>query len=196
MPLWGATDSDESKPKFLTDEQKKLVYATKSGWVLENGALTGNDNANADPEILVAIGELATSIGSADITEIEFISTAFDVSAGGQIQVRARFNEEVDVDTSGGVPFLAITNGNQGTGSGRGPHNAAYSSGTGTNELVFAITIGAAAGSIAADDVLVVGANAINLNSGTIKDAGTSTNSTITNVEAIGTAAGSITAVA
>jgi len=196
MPLWGATDSDESKPKFLTDEQKKLVYATKSGWVLENGALTGNDNPNADPEILVAIGELATSIGSADITEIEFISTAFDVSAGGTIQVRARFNEEVDVDTSGGVPFLAITNGNQGTGSGRGPHNAAYSSGTGTNELVFAITIGAAAGSIAADDVLVVGANAINLNSGTIKDAGTSTNSTITNVEAIGTAAGSITAVA
>ena len=127
MPLWGATDSDESKPKFLTDEQKKLVYATKSGWVLENGALTGNDNPNADPEILVAIGELATSIGSADITEIEFISTAFDVSAGGTIQVRARFNEEVDVDTSGGVPFLAITNGNQGTGSGRGPHNAAYS---------------------------------------------------------------------
>ena len=196
MPLWGATDSDESKPKFLTDEQKKLVYATKSGWVLENGALTGNDNPNADPEILVALGELATSIGSADITEIEFISTAFDVSAGGTIQVRARFNEEVDVDTSGGVPFLAITNGNQGTGSGRGPHNAAYSSGTGTNELVFAITIGAAAGSIAADDVLVVGANAINLNSGTIKDAGTSTNATITNVEAIGTAAGSITAVA
>ena len=196
MPLWGATDSDESKPKFLTDEQKKLVYATKSGWVLENGALTGNDNANADPEILVAIGELATSIGSADITEIEFISTAFDVSAGGTIQVRARFNEEVDVDTSGGVPFLAITNGNQGTGSGRGPHNAPYSSGTGTNELVFAITIGAAAGSIAADDVLVVGANAINLNSGTIKDAGTSTNSKITNVASIGTAAGSITAVA
>ena len=196
MPLWGATDSDESKPKFLTDEQKKLVYATKSGWVLENGALTGNDNANADPEILVAIGELATSIGSADITEIEFISTAFDVSAGGTIQVRARFNEEVDVDTSGGVPFLAITNGNQGTGSGRGPHNAPYSSGTGTNELVFAITIGAAAGSIAADDVLVVGANAINLNSGTIKDAGTSTNSTITNVASIGTAAGTITVVA
>ena len=196
MPLWGATDSDESKPKFLTDEQKKLVYATKSGWVLENGALTGNDNPNADPEILVAIGELATSIGSADITEIEFISTAFDVSAGGTIQVRARFNEEVDVDTSGGVPFLAITNGNQGTGSGRGPHNAAYSSGTGTNELVFAITIGAAAGSIAADDVLVVGAIAINLHSGTIKDAGTSTVSTITNAAGVGTAAGTITVVA
>ena len=196
MPLWGATDSDESKPKFLTDEQKKQCFATKSGWVLENGALTGNDNANADPEILVAIGELATSIGAADITQIEFITTAFDKSDGGNIDVRVRFNEAVDVVTTGGTPTLAITNGNQGSGTGRGPHAAAYTSGTGTNELVFAITIGAAAGSIAADDVLVVGANAINLNSGTIKDAGTSTNSTITNVEAIGTAAGSITAVA
>ncbi len=196
MPLWGATDSDESKPKFLTDEQKKQCFATKSGWVLENGALTGNDNPNADPEILVAIGELATSIGAADITEIEFITTAFDKSDGGNIDVRVRFNEAVDVVTTGGTPTLAITNGNQGTGSGRGPHAAAYTSGTGTNELVFRITIAAGNAATNADDVLVIGANALALNSGTIKDAGKSTNSTITNVEAIGTAAGSITVVA
>ena len=201
MSLWGATDSDESKPKNLTTAEKKLVFANSSGWVLEAGSsLSGNDNTSATPEVLVAIGELTTSIGAADITEIEMITTAFSkgaAAAGSRtLSVRARFNEAVDVDTSGGTPYLALTNGNQGTGSGRGPHNAPYSSGTGTNELVFAITIGAAAGSIAADDVLVVGANAINLNSGTIKDAGTSTNSTITNVEAIGTAAGSITAVA
>ena len=196
MPLWGATDADESKPKFLTDEQKKTCFATSSGWVLENGALTGNDNPNADPEILVAIGDLTTSLGSADITEIEFISTAFDQSAGGQIQVRVRFNEAVDVNVSGGTPSLAITNGNQGTGSGRGPHAAAYASGTGTNELVFSITIAAGQTTIVEDDVLVIGANALALNSGTIKDAGKSTNSTITNIEAIGTAAVSITAVA
>ena len=196
MPLWGATDSDESKPKFLTDEQKKQCFATKSGWVLENGALTGNDKPNADPEILVAIGELATSIGAADITEIEFITTAFDKSDGGNIDVRVRFNEAVDVVTTGGTPTLAITNGNQGTGSGRGPHAAAYTSGTGTNELVFRITIAAGNAATNADDVLVIGANALALNSGTIKDAGKSTNSTITNIEAIGTAAGSITVVA
>ena len=47
-----------------------------------------------------------------------------------------------------------------------------------------------------ADDVLVIGANALALNSGTIKDAGKSTNSTITNIASIGTAAGSITVVA
>ena len=196
MPLWGATDADESKPKFLTDEQKKTCFATSSGWVLENGALTGNDNPNAAPEILVAIGDLTTSIGSADITEIEFITTAFDKSDGGNIDVRVRFNEAVDVDTSGGTPSLAITNGNQGTGSGRGPHAAAYSSGTGTNEIVFRITIAAGNAATNEDDVLVIGANAISLNSGTIKDAGTTTNSTITNIEAIGTAAGSITVAA
>ena len=196
MPLWGATDSDESKPKFLTDEQKKLVYATKSGWVLENGALTGNDNANADPEILVAIGELATSIGSADITEIEWITTTFDQSAGGLLQVRVRFNEEVDVVTTGGTPTLSVTNGNQGSGTGRGPHALAYASGTGSNELIFQLTIGAGQTVVVEDDVLVIGANVLALNSGTIKDKGTSTNSTITNVEAIGTAAGTVTAVA
>ena len=196
MPLWGATDSDESKPKFLTDEQKKLVYATKSCWVLENGALTGNDNANADPEILVAIGELATSIGSADITEIEWITTTFDQSAGGLLQVRVRFNEEVDVVTTGGTPTLSVTNGNQGSGTGRGPHALAYASGTGSNELIFQLTIGAGQTVVVEDDVLVIGANVLALNSGTIKDKGTSTNSTITNVASIGTAAGTVTAVA
>ena len=179
MPLWGATDSDESKPKNLTTAEKKQVFANASGWVLEAGsALSGNDNTSATPEVLVAIGGLATSIGAADITEIEFITTAFSKSAAAAgsrtLSVRARFNEPVDVDTSGGTPFLAVTNGNQGSGSGRGPHNLPYASGTGTNELVFTLVIAQNNAATNANDVLVVGANAINLNSGTIKDAGTS----------------------
>ena len=79
MGLWGASDSDESKPKNLTTAEKKEVFANASGWVREAGsAASGNDNTDADPEILVAIGELAESLGAADITEIEFITTAFD----------------------------------------------------------------------------------------------------------------------
>ena len=183
MPLWGATDSDESKPKFLTDEQKKQCFATKSGWVLENGALTGNDNPNADPEILVAIGELATSIGAADINEIEFITTAFDKSDGGTLQVRVRFNEAVDVT---GTPQLTVVNDQ------RANHTLSYASGTGSNELVFSLTIAAGNAATSADDELSIGANAVALNGGTIKDAGTSTVSTITNVASIGTAAGTI----
>ena len=104
--------------------------------------------------------------------------------------------DRVDVDTSGGTPFLAVTNGNQGSGSGRGPHNLPYVSGTGTNELVFTLVIAQNNAATNANDVLVVGANAIDLNSGTIKDAGTSTNSTITNAASIGTAAGSVTVAA
>ena len=197
MSLWGATDSDESKPKNLTTAEKKLVFANSSGWVLEAGSsLSGNDNTSATPEVLVAIGELTTSIGAADITEIEWITTAFDKSDGGSLSVRARFNEAVDVDTSGGTPFLAVTNGNQGSGSGRGPHNLPYASGTGTNELVFTLAIGANNAATNASDVLSIGTNPMNLNSGTIKDAGTNTASTITSAASIGTAAGTITVAA
>ena len=197
MPLWGATDGTESKPKYLTDAEKKLVFANASGWVLEAGSeFSGNDNTEATPEVLVAIGELAESLGSADITQIEFITTAFDKSDGGNIDVRVRFNEAVDIDTSGGTPRVSITNGNEGTGTGRGPHLANYLSGTGTNEIVFRCTIAAGNAATNADDVLTIGTNATALNSGTIKDTGEGTVATITNTSAQGTAAGSITVVA
>jgi hypothetical protein len=197
MPLWGATDADESKPKHLTTAQKKEVYAAAGGWTVEAGStMTGNDNTSATPEVLVAIGALTTSLGTADITEIEWITTAADKSDGFSLSVRARFNEAVDVVTTGGTPYLAVTNGNEGSGTGRGPHNLPYASGTGSNELVFTLAIAAANAATNADDVLVIGANAIALNSGTIKDAGTSSNATITSSSAIGTAAGSITVTA
>tara|TARA_B100000161_G_scaffold231394_1_gene179075 strand:- start:151 stop:744 length:594 start_codon:yes stop_codon:yes gene_type:complete len=194
MSLWGATDADESKPKNLTTAEKKEVFANASGWVREAGSvLSGNGNTSASPEVLVALRGLAVKLGNADITEIEFITTSFDKSDGGNIDVRVRFNEPVDVNTSGGTPRVSITNGNEGAGSGRGPHLANYLSGTGTNELVFRCTIAAANAATNASDVLTIGTNALALNSGTIKDAGKSNNATITNSSAIGTAAGSIT---
>ena len=198
MPLWGATDSDESKPKNLTTAEKKEVFANASGWVREAGsALSGNDNTSADPEILVAIGELSTSIGEADITEVEMVTTTADKSDGFTISVRVRYNEAVDVVTTGGTPTLAVTNGNEGTGTGRGPHSLSYASGTGTNELVFSLAIAAANAATNADDVLTVGAQSIALNSGTIKDAsGTASDASLVISSAQGTAAGSVTVTA
>ena len=194
MSLWGATDSDESKPKNLTTAEKLEVSASAKGWVREAGSiLSGNDNASATPEVLVALRGLAVKLGAADITEFTFVTTAFDKSAGGNIDVLVRFNEAVDIT---GTPRVSITNGNQGSGSGRGPHLANYLSGTGTNEITFRCTIAAANAATNADDVLVIGTNATALNGGTIKDAGTTTVSTITNAASIGTAAGSITVVA
>ena len=194
MPLWGATDSDESKPKNLTTAEKLEVSASAKGWVREAGSiLSGNDNTSATPEVLVALRGLAVKLGAADITEITFVTTAFDKSAGGNIDVLVRFNEAVDIT---GTPRVSITNGNQGTGSGRGPHLANYLSGTGSNEITFRCTIAAANAATNADDVLSIGANAMALNGGTVKDKGTATVSTITNAAGIGTAAGTITVVA
>ena len=187
-PLWGASDSDESKPKNLTTAEKKEVFANGSGWVREAGsALSGNNNTDADPELLVAISGLAVSIGAADITEIEFITTAFDKSDGGTLQVRVRFNEAVTVT---GTPQLTVVNDTNAN------HTLSYASGSGTNELVFSLTIAAGNAATDADDVLSIGANAMALNGGTVKDTGTTTNSTITNSAAIGTAAGTITVTA
>ena len=197
MSLWGASDTDESKPKNLTTAEKKEVFASAKGWVREAGSiLSGNDNTSATPEVLVALRGLATKLGAADITEIEWITTTADKSAGFTLSARVRFNEAVDVVTTGGTPTLAVTNGNQGSGSGRGPHALAYASGTGTNELVFSLAIGAANAATNADDVLSFGANPLALNSGTIKDKGTTTNATITSAAGIGTAAGTLTVVA
>ena len=193
MSLWGATDSDESKPKNLTTAEKLEVSASAKGWTREAGSiLSGNDNTSATPEVLVALRGLAVKLGAADITEITFVTTAFDKSAGGNIDVLVRFNEAVDIT---GTPRVSITNGNQGTGTGRGPHLANYLSGTGSNEITFRCTIAAANAATNADDVLVIGANAMALNGGTVKDAGTTTVSTITNAAGIGTAAGTITVV-
>ena len=196
MSLWGATDSDESKPKNLTTAEKKQVFANSSGWVLEAGSsLSGNDNTSATPEVLVAIGGLATSIGAADVTEVEWITTAADKSAGFTLSVRVRYNEAVTVT---GSPTIAVTNGNEGSGTGRGPHTLVYASGTGTNELVFSLAIAAANAATNADDVLSIGAqNVLKPSGATIKDtAGTNSDSAVAISGAQGTAAGTLTVVA
>ena len=196
MPLWGNTDADESKPKWLTTAQKKEVYANAEGWVVEAGStMTGNDNTNADPEILVAIGGLATNIGAADVTEVEWITTAADKSDGFTLSVRVRYNEAVTVT---GSPTLAVTNGNQGSGSGRGPHTLVYASGSGSNELVFSLAIAAGNAATNEDDQLTIGAqNILKPGGATIKDtAGTASDSAVAISSDQGTAAGTITVVA
>ena len=196
MPLWGNSDADESKPKWLTDAEKKEVFANTSGWVVEAGStMTGNDNTSAAPEILVAIGNLTTNIGAADVTEVEWITTAADKSAGFTLSVRVRYNEAVTVT---GSPTLAVTNGNQGSGSGRGPHTLVYASGTGTNELVFSLAIAANNAATNANDVLVIGAqNILKPGGATMKDAtGTASDAAVAISAGQGTAAGGITVVA
>ena len=185
MSLWG----NDIKPKNLTDAEKKEVYATKQGWVREAGSiLSGNGNTSADPEVLVAISNLSANMGAANITEIEFVTTSFDKSDGGNIDVRVRFNEPVTVT---GTPQLTITNDTPSRNL-----TADYLSGSTTNELIFRETIAAANAATNAGDVLSIAANATALNGGTIKDTGEGTVATITTTSGIGTAAGTITVAA
>ena len=185
MSFWG----NDIKPKNLSDAEKKEVYATKQGWVREAGSvLSGNGNTSADPEVLVAISNLSANMGAANITQIEFVTTSFDKSDGGNIDVRVRFNEPVTVT---GTPQLTITNDTPSRNL-----TADYLSGSTTNELIFRETIAAANAATNAGDVLSIAANATALNGGTIKDTGEGTVATITNTSGIGTAAGTITVAA
>jgi hypothetical protein len=183
MALWGVSDADESKPKYLSDADKKNTIAKPEGWVLKK--TVGSRNLE---EILVATGSnLSVGIGQADITEIDWITTAFDKSEGGTLSVKVIFNENVTVT---GTPQLTVTNDTN------ADHTLSYASGSTSNELTFSLAIAAANAATSAGDVLSIGANAVSLNGGTIVDTNGGGNSTITSSGAIGTAAGTITVVA
>jgi len=196
MGLWGASDADESKPKHLTTAEKKQVYATAAGWVREgHNADQGNDNTSANPEVLVAIGDLTTSIGAADITGVELVTTAWDASAGGTFQVRVRWNEAVDVVEAGSG--LKMTLQRTPDGGSAASHTLRYASGTGTNELVLSLAI-AGGSPVAADDVFnIVAHSMVKAGATTLKDAtGTASDASVVISAAQALAAGTITATA
>lgn len=195
MGLWGATDADEAKPKHLTTAEKKQVYATTAGWVREgNNADQGNDNASANPEVLVAIGDLTVSLGAATITSCEFITTAWDASAGGTLQVRVRWNEAVDVVVGGSS--LKVNVNRTPDGGSAASHTLVYASGTGTNELVFQLAI-AGGSPVAADDSFAITEQNLAFGGGTtLKDAGTNTTSEFVITTAQSVAAGTLVATA
>jgi len=195
MGLWGASDSDESKPKHLTTAEKKQVFATTAGWVRESGnENSGNDNTSAQPEVLVAIGGLTTLLGAATITSCEFITTAWDASAGGTLQCRVRWNEAVDV-VEGGSGLKLNVNRTPDGGSAAS-HTLRYASGTATNELVFSLAI-AGGSPVAADDSFAITEQTLAVGGGTtLKDAGTNVTAERVITTAQATAGGTLVATA
>lgn len=98
MPLWGATTSDESKPKNLTAEEKSRTFATERGWEIRR--------ADGTDEVLVAIRNLAggtttsnVKLGVATISQVFF--TANEYYAGSSGLVRVVWNEKVTPTTTG-----------------------------------------------------------------------------------------------
>ena len=181
MGLWGTDHaSATNKPKFLpTDENSDYSradsYATQAGWVMKAGtSASGNSNTSADPEVLVAIGGLAgatdtTGLRAPTTTNMRFIigtSATTDLTAGSSATVEVEITWDEGV-TVAGSPTLAIANGNQGSGSGRGPYTCVY---TGTGSTANRKRFTLASQTIVANDVLTIGGANIALAGGTISD--------------------------
>ena len=184
MALWGTSpDAATNKPKYLTtdensDHNRGDSYATNSGWVMKSGTPgTGNGNADADPEILIAIGGLAgvsstTGLKAPTVTKMRFVvgnTATTDMTAGDgtqRILVEITYDEEVTVNTSGGTPTLVIANNNA-SGGGYGNHTLSYTAtGSTKNQIRFEKT----SAGLGNTDVLTIGGSNIVLNSGTIVD--------------------------
>ena len=192
MGLLGADTNDESKPKNLTAAQKKEVFANASGWVQQAGTkASGNDNASATPEVLVAIGDLATSLGQATIDAVNFSVGQTVSGAGGSVlTVEVNFNEQVTVSTAS--PLMVVANDQTGSGGSASITLTMDGSLPLTNDtLTFSTTVGNAA--VNATDVLSIGAQTINKNGGGVVDAIGGGNAVMTISAAQGTAAGTIT---
>jgi hypothetical protein len=181
MALWGNTDADEAKPKWMTSAEKADVFATSRGWVKLNG--------KGLEEVICSIGGLATALAGADINKAAFKTSSFGEGAGGNIDITLTFNEKVTV--AGGPPTITVTNSQAGSGTDA-TFTAAYQSGSGTNKLTFRKTYAAGNGGVAEDDVLSVASQNIALAGGTVKDTGTTVNSGV----AVPAGSGTLTAVA
>ncbi len=180
MSLWGtAHAAATNKPKFLPEDENSDYsradsYATQAGWVMQNGAATGNDNASADVEVLVAIGGLAgatdtTGLRAPTVTDMRFIwgtGATTDGSAGDgtqRILVEITWDEAVTV---AGSPQIVVDNGNQSSG-GYGDHTLTYTAtGSTANRKRFVAT----SRGLGNADVLTIGGTNLALNSGTISD--------------------------
>ena len=182
MSLRGdAHAASTNKPKFLPQDENSNYnradcYATQAGWVMQAGhPSSGNGNTSADPEVLVASGGLAgatdtTGLRAPTVTSMRFVigtAAATDFTAGSSSQTLSceiTWDEGVTV---AGSPTVAVANGNQGTGSGRGPYTLVYTAtGSTANRKRFTL----ASQTIAEDDVLTLGGANIALAGGTISD--------------------------
>ena len=180
MSSWGATTADEAKPKYLTDAEKRDVYATTAGWTAPAGG-----NPDGAREVLVAIRSLsgATKLGEATISSVSWNDTTYSLAAGDTISVSVNWNEAVTV-TSGAT--MAVTN----TGTG-GTHTLTAGAST-SNRATFELVMAANVATWAADDVLSIAAQTI---SGTIVGGDGATASKVISATN-GSGAGTVTVVA
>jgi hypothetical protein len=152
MAIWGKTVDTEARPKSLPMDSnstysREFVTATSKGWVFQPGvasAATGNDNTDADPEILVAIRNLSsTQLRSANLLSMDWTDGAYADAADFDLVLT--FDENITVTSAAATANNTITNKVYITLSELGATdmvqdntvNCQYKSGSGTNTLTF-----------------------------------------------------------
>ena len=152
MGLWGSNTSSANRPKFLPEDDnasgsmgaRQNAIATSGGWALASGlAASGNDNKDAQPEILVCIRNLAAIAGSATVRTIDWTDGAYADSATFDLTIT--FDEAIDMTSAALSANQVITNKafillNRIGFSDMEEDNtiaAQYHSGSGTNQIVF-----------------------------------------------------------
>ena len=181
--------------------QKLNVTATSSGWVRvqdsDSYQYSGNDNPATTPEVLVAIRNLAARLTPliSGFTWTSPVGDQLDKSAGGTLTIVTHFSQAVVVT---GSPTLSVVNGNEGSGTGRGPDVLVYASGTTTEELTFSLVVAAGSATHNANDLLHINAADVltQVGGSTILAVSDDEAATITSTAALGNAAGSILVVA
>ena len=166
MGLWGNSNTRESRPKYLPVDSnaagsmgaRENAIATTGGWGLSPGlAASGNDNADAQPEVLVCIKNLGQFRGSATVQSIDW--TQGEVADTGTFDITVTFDEAVDITSAARSANQTITNKAYILLSRLGQTDMVedstvacqYFSGSGTNQLVFRglVQTNAAAGYLA-----------------------------------------------
>ena len=152
MGLWGNSNTAESRPKFLPVDSnaagsmgaRENAIATAGGWGLSPGlAASGNDNADAQPEVLVCIKNLGKFRGSATVQSIDW--TQGEVADTGTFDITVTFDEAVDITSAARSANQTVTNKAYILLSRLGQTDMVedstmacqYFSGSGTNQLVF-----------------------------------------------------------
>ena len=151
MGLWGITTADGDKPKFLPVDSnaagstgaREHLIAVKGGWGLSPGlAASGNDNADAKPEVLVCVKNLAEAMGNASVIGLDW--TDATVGDAGLFDLTVTFDEAVDITSAAWTNNQTVTNKAYILLARLGVRDMAsdstiaaqYFSGSGTNQLV------------------------------------------------------------
>jgi len=154
MGLWSNTAAAASRPKNYSEDVNASgnngaitdIVTNEGGWALAPGlAASGNDNTDANPEILIAISGLQGGVigGTVNVRSIGWTDGAY--ADGATFDITVNFEEPVDITSAAATEDQVVTNKAFILLSRIGATDMVedntiacqYFSGSGTNKIVF-----------------------------------------------------------